>query len=120
MQTEKLTVEQAIEQGYTHFMEEQGERLEKFSSLDDFNNEYFKNKVCFLVDMSNPVHYSLSADAIRDIIADHVAGQEDMVDDDDKLYNIAHEHDYSQLAEELNKKFETKKYYVTTTIQVVF
>lgn len=120
MRTEKLTVEQAIEKGYTHFIEEEGERLEKFSSLDDFNKEYFKTKVCFLVDMSAPYHYSLSADAIRDIIADHVSGQEDVVDDDDKLYNIAHEHDYSQLAEELNKKFETQKYYVTTTIQVVF
>ena len=84
MTTEKLTVEQAIEKGYTHFIEEEGERLEKFSSLDDFNKERFKTKICFLVDMSAPYHYSLSADAIRDIIADHVAGQEDVIDDDDK------------------------------------
>lgn len=117
---EILTLAEAIEKGHTHFIEEEGERLEEFAKLDEFNKEYFKTKKCFIVDMQNPQHYSISADTIKDLISDYVAGQEEVADEDENLFNVANEHDYSKVAEELNEKFKQYKYYALTTTQVIF
>jgi hypothetical protein len=117
---EILTLEEAIKKGHTHFIEEEGERLEEFAQLDDFNKEYFKTKRCFIVDMQNPQHYSISAEKIKELITDYVAGQEEVADEDENLFNVADQHDYSKLADELNEKFKEYKYYALTTTQVIF
>ena len=119
-QIETLTMEQAIERGYTHFVEEEGEKVIKFSSVTEDDKEYYRKYKCYIVDMNQPKHYSISADAIKDLVVDCVAGQEEMADEDDKLVNIAFAQDYSKLAEELNAKFSEIKYYEPIDIEVTF
>jgi len=118
--TETLTMEQAIERGYTHFVKEEGEIVIAFSSITNDERVEYKEGIYFIVDMKNPLHYSIDADVIKDLIADHVSGQEEMADEEDKLYDIAHEHDYSKLADELNEKFKKHKYYEPLDILVTF
>lgn len=119
--TETLTMEQAIEQGYTHFVEEEGESIIKFSDMQN-DRDFYKgaSPKYFLVDNKNPIQYNISADTIKDLITDYVNGQEEMFDEDDKLGSIAQEHDYSKLANELNVKFSEVKFYEPLDIQVVF
>lgn len=116
---ETITMEEAIAKGYTHFVEEEGEMAMKFSSVNEADRQYYKGKKCFVVDRENPLHYTISADTIKDMIADHVSEQDEVSDMQDDLYNIASEHDYSKLADELNEKFSKHKYWEPLDIQVI-
>ena len=120
IQTETMTMEQAIEKGYTHFVQEQGTSVIKFSSINEENIKYYKEGKYFLVDMETIKYYSIDVDTIKDLIADYVSGQEEVADENDNLYNIAAEHDYSKIAEELNEKFKKQKYYEALDIHVTF
>lgn len=112
-------MEQAIEKGYTHFIEEDGTRLEKFSEVNDENRKYY-DKVYFVVDMETPMHYQLSADEIKDIITDHVGEQTEFGDEDGKLCDVVSDADFTALANELNQKFKAHKFYMPLEIQVTF
>ena len=115
-----LTMEQAIEKGYTHFVEEEGEKVIKFSSIDEIDKEYYRKYKCYIVDMNQPKHYSINADTIKELVVDYVNGQEEMADEEEKLAKIASEQDYSKIAEELNEKFSKIKYYEPIDIEVTF
>jgi len=117
--TEVITIEEAIAKGYTHFVEEEGEKAMKFSSIAPSDRQYYKGKKCFVVDEKSPIFYSISADTIKELISEHVSEQDEMSDIQDDLYNIAAEHDYSKLAEELNEKFKKHKFWEPTDIQVI-
>ena len=118
--TETLTMEQAIENGYTHFIEEEGESIVKFSSIKEEDRQYFREKKYFIVDMKTPLNYTISADTIKELISEYVGKQDEMADEDEKLFAIADEQDYSKLAEELNAKFSAVKYYKPSEIEVTF
>lgn len=115
-----LTMEEAIAKGYTHFVEKEGERVIKFSSIKEDDRQYYKEGKYFIVDMETPLHYTIDAGTIKDLISDYVSGQEEMADENDVLGEIASSHDYSKLAEELNAKFEKHKYYEPLEIEVTF
>lgn len=117
---ETLTMEQAIAKGYTHFMEEEGEYVKKFSSIKDDDREYYKTSKCYIMDMKTPLHYTIDSDTIKELISEHVAEQDMVADEDDKLYLIASSHDYSELAKELNEKFKKHEYFEPMDIQVTF
>lgn len=117
---ETLTMEEAITKGYTHFIEEEGEKLIKFSSIKEEDKQYYKNKKYFIVDMETPLYYTIDADTIKDLISDYVSEQDEFSDENDNLGTIAYSHDYSKLAEELNTKFEKHKYYRASDIEVIF
>jgi len=118
--TETLTMEQAIENGYTHFIEEEGESIVKFSSIKEEDRQYFREKKYFIVDMKTPLNYTISADTIKELISEYVGKLDEMADEDEKLFAIADEQDYSKLAEELNAKFSAVKYYKPSEIEVTF
>jgi hypothetical protein len=117
---EKLTMEQAIEKGYKHFVEEEGENVIAFKKINEHNREYYKEGNYYLVDMNAPIHYSLTEDEIRDLLIDHVAAQDTMADEDDKLATIVAGHDFKQLTDDLNEKFKTCNFYEPTDIPVTF
>lgn len=116
---ETITIEEAIAKGYTHFGEEESESIFELSSVTESDRQYYKGKKCFIIDRENPVYYSIDADTIKDMIADHVSEQDEVSDTSDDLYNIASEHDYSKLADEPNEKFKKHKYWETLDIQVI-
>ncbi len=122
MQTkiETLTKEEAITKGYTHFVEEEGDRVVNLTSITEEDCQYYRDKKCYIVDMNSPMHYTISADTIKELISEHVSGQEEMVDEDDKLFTITETHDYSTLSNELNAKFAAYKYYEPCDILVTF
>ena len=117
---EQITKQKAIELGYTHFCEEGGDALLKLSDVIDENKSEFKNVKCFLVDMENPNHYKITAEVIRDLVSDYIGDDDEIADEDEKLYVIAHSHDYSKVAEELNEKFKAIDYFYPLDIEVTF
>ncbi len=117
---ETLTKEEAIAKGFTHFVEEEGEHIVKLDSVEEVDKEYYKERTCYIVDMTNPKSYCISPDEIKELISDHVAGQEEMADEDDKLVAITEAHDYSTIAAELNAKFASLFYYEPIDILVTF
>ena len=116
----KLTVLQAGEKGYTHFIEDGGETAVKFSDLAPDDVEYYKRNKCWAMDMITPKHYTISANDLKNIVTNFVEDQDEMADEDEKLTKITESHDYSFLAEELNKRFEAITYYAPTDIEIIF
>ncbi len=114
------TMEQAIEEGYTHFLELEGENLLKFRNINPNDRQYFKEGEYYLVDMKSPVHYSIDAKTISELISGHVEDQDEMGDENGKLFAIAEEHDYSEVAKQLNEKFSKVNFYEPTDIRVIF
>ena len=117
---ETITMEEAIARGYTDFVEEEGEQTVSFENLTEEDKEYYRTKKCYIVDLNTPKYYSIKPEAIKDIIMDYVERQEEMVDEDEKLCNICKEHDYSQLANELNENVKAHKFYEPIDILVTF
>lgn len=117
---EKITMQQAIEKGYTHFIEDGGERLIKFESIKPEDIEHFKESKFYIVDMQNPYYFTIHEDTIRDLISDYITGQDEVADNNDNLFNIVNDYDYSKLAHELNLKFSNHKYYKPLDIEIIF
>lgn len=117
---ETLTMEQAIERGFTHFVEEEGENCVQFSRITEENRKYYKDGKYYVVDMETPQHYKIDADTIKELITDYVSSQDEMSDEDGKLCTICEQHDYSDLANSLNEKFKAHKFFEPTDILVTF
>ncbi len=119
--TETLTMEDAIAKGYTHFTEkEEGTKVIAFKKITENDRQYYKNNKYCVVDMNDPIHYTIDADTIKDLIIDYVANQDQMADEDDKLCTICEAQNYTQLANELNEKFKVCKFYEPLDIEVIF
>jgi len=117
---ETITIEQAIERGFTHFVEEEGENVIPFKRITEDQRKYYKDGKYYIVDMTEPMHYRIDADTIKELISDYVSEQDTCADEDGKLIDICQEHDYSQLANELNEKFKVHKYFEPIDILVTF
>lgn len=118
--TETLTMDEAIAKGYTHFIEFEGESLLKFKNIRPEDRQYFKEGEYYLIEMDKPIHYSIDANTIAEIISEHVSRQDEMGDENDKLFTIAEEHDYSEVAKQLNEKFAKVNFYEPSDIRVTF
>lgn len=117
---EKITLEQALEKGYTHFVEEEGEHIIKLSSITPNERQYYKEGKYFIVDMNSEMYYTISADTIMELIQDYVDRQEEVSDEDGWLSQQVSDVDFSEIAKQLNEKFSKKKWYAETLEEIIF
>lgn len=113
-------MEEAIERGYTDFIEEEGEKMEKFSNILNVEREWYKEKRYFIIDKENPLHYSIDNESIKELLSEMVADQSDFNDENEDLAEVVLAYDFTKVAEELNEKFKAFKYYEPLDIEVVF
>lgn len=119
--SEKLTVKEAIEQGYTHFGFADQEFQHLLSIATDLNVSTFKKKVC-LFGKEPSSCASISREEIADMLADHMSSSvgEDTGDDDtDDIYDIIIKLDFGPCAEMINSALSHKKYYSLTKIELI-
>lgn len=118
---EQITLREALDRGYTHFVEDEAEKLTKFSQLHPEDIQYYKGTVCWIVEMDKPNHFSIDAEDISEVIKDHIIeGQEQFWDENEGLHDIVDSFDFSKVADELNEKFKAVKFYEPSDIQVIF
>jgi len=114
----KLTPQQAIEQGYTHFTIDQTDIFETLDSFIEFGRpESYPDNKLFLLD-KNKTAFSISAETIHSLLQDHIENQEDYYCEDDSLSDELAEADFEKIAELVNVGF-TKRFMFPTDIELV-
>lgn len=120
---EKLTVKEAIEQGYTHCGYDTGEwqHVRDITKLDpdDFSNEYRRLVLCD----PRPSYTGISADDIREVLAERVQNirQDETADDTDNCSDAVNEMEltpFRVLADAINEKLKSEPYYTLTDIEL--
>lgn len=121
----KLTVKEALEQGYTKcgYANESWQSVLDISELTelDFNRIHRSHLVLFSKDEYHP---SISAEQIKDLIADTVSDThgQDTGDDTDNVYDTLQAIELSQfesLVNHINEKLSEHVYWKGTDIQLI-
>ena len=114
---DKLTPQQAIEQGYTHYTIDQTDIFGTIDSLIDFGRPdyYPKNKVVLLD--KNKTAFSISAETISGLLDDYISNQEEYFTEDDSLNDELAKADFEKIAELVNVGFK-KQFMFPTEIEL--
>lgn len=105
---DKLTPQQALEQGYTHYTIDQ---TEHYGRITDLLEPWFKDEIKegkFLVLEKEKHAFSISAETIHGLLQDYVTGQEEYYNEDDSLVDELAEADFDKIAELVNVGFEER------------
>jgi hypothetical protein len=109
---QKLTVSQALEQGYTYATLEDGEgRLVRLAECEPGQSYELVSK--------EGVPFAISNDTIQELVDDYLCNQDIVADEDGELNDIAAAIDYSEITKKLNEAFSVKKYYFGIGIMLI-
>lgn len=104
---DKLTIQQALEQGYTHYNVDQEEEVGTLEHLlENGVEEYNRGKKVILMSKTKTT-FSISADTIQGLLTDYVSGQEEFAMEDDTLHDELDVADFDKIAELVNVGFKT-------------
>lgn len=119
-ETLKLTVSEAIAEGYIFF----GYETDGFGTIhriEKMNEADFEIGPLFLAEKESYYSPSISAESISELLAEQLwssAGDE-TGDDTDDVYDIVKALDFTAVAEMINASLAHKKYYKLTKIQLI-
>lgn len=122
--TGKITVKEALAQGFEHFYEDGSERALDLKDYPDGPPKPPDQQVFWLI-AKEPIHYNLSAEEIKDAIMELPENQDQFADEDGDLCEIvdtlfvSHKYLFQQLSDALNEKFNKRGFLNPTSIQVV-
>lgn len=120
---EKLTVKEALEQGFTKCGYEAQEwqslwDVIDFSNSQEFDEHYNRKMVLFSKDAYHP---SIDADTIKDLLAEHIACNhaDESGDDTDNVEDSVRDLDFESTAKMINDRLQSVDYWKATNIQLV-
>jgi hypothetical protein len=127
MEERKMSIKDAIDAGYTHYLEEGDEKLLHLSdiTIDDALDMAAKIKegaTYWIVDMKNPIFFEITLNDVKESFSSLLESSEDISDDGGHLEDIVRKHDYSEfqpLLDALNNKMINDPYYRATDIELV-
>jgi len=119
---EKLTIKEALEQGYTMY----GVANKEWQHANEINDDVFKEVhrddwgdiVLFEQNSSCP---SIDKKYMAEMLADHISDNDsqECARDDDSVYKTVKEIDYTDIVAKINKELEQHKYWMLTTIKLI-
>lgn len=114
----KLTPQQAIEKGYTHFVEHEGEvarRLEKLISGEYYEWEVDPKKKHYIC--GKPQSFHISAGAIQDMLNDYLINQDEVNDENEVLFDELDKVDFDAIEKLVNVGF-TPRWFMPEDIEI--
>lgn len=116
----KLTVKEALEQGYVYFGQDKGE-YQHLHSIEGITDADFEFGPVMLAEKEPYYTPSVSGESIAELLADHIANWngDETGDDTDDVYDIVNALDFTTAANAINKALQNKKYYKLTSIQLI-
>lgn len=114
---ERLTIKEALEQGYTHFGYK-GLEYQTINELSDITDEDIERGVClFSKEYTTPT----CEEDIQTFVADHIQDNwsAETQDDTNDVYQAIMAIDLSDIAKRINNVLQDKKYYTLTDIELV-
>lgn len=117
----KITVAEAIAQGYVYFAENNGEfsHLHKIEGITESDFEF--HKPLFVAEKESYYAPSISAEEIAETMADIASNQchDETGDDTDDVYDIVKSLDFTNASDIINEALKHKKYYKLTDIELI-
>lgn len=114
----KMTPQQAIEQGYTHYTVDQTDIWHPIEHFSEYGRtDPYPFKKLLLLD-KNKTAFSISSETIKGLLEDHIDNQEDFYCEDGSMYNELDEADFEKIAELVNVGFK-KRFMFPTEIELV-
>lgn len=114
MNTEQITVDEAIKRGYKYCTPEYEEM--KLIPLSEVG--FFKDRYILVEQTTRP--YQISDSLISELVDDYLCNQDEVADDTGFLNDIAATIDYSDITKKLNGAFANKtNYYFPSNIRVI-
>lgn len=118
--SKKLTVKEAIDQGYIYFGQDKGE-FQHLHRIENISDADFEFGPIMLAEKDSYYTPSISSEEIAETLADIVYSQcgDETGDDTDEVYDIVKALDFTDAAERINNALVKKKYYKLTNIQLI-
>ncbi len=110
--TQKLTVKEAIEQGYKYC-------TKKWDEMSKVKIQDCKFDHCYLLIGKETVPYEISDTIISELVRQYLDEQEDVYDEYGKMSALASECNYTDITNQVNEKISAVKYLFTTDIQLI-
>lgn len=116
----KLTVKEALEQGYIYFAKDQGE-FQHLHRIEGITEADFEDGPQMLAEKDSYYTPAVSSEEIAETLADIVYSQcgDETGDDTDDVYDIVKSLDFTDAANRINEALKYKKYYKLTSIQLI-
>lgn len=115
---DKLTITQALEQGYTHYNVDQEEEVGKLKHLlENGVEEYNRGKKLVLLSRSLS-KFHISEDTIIELLTSHIDNQDQVFDESEKLYDELGEADFAKITELVNVGFK-ERFMFPTDIELI-
>ena len=124
MSKEKLTLKEAIQQGYTHY----GHEDQEWQTVNELHDDLFKDGDIEAGDLDSLVLFdkksrcpSVDPKRIGEILSGVIGDDdsEECMRDDDCVYDTVKELDFTETANMINKALEKHKYWMITNIKLV-
>lgn len=114
----KITTEEALNAGYTHYTIEQ---TEIYGTIEELINHgrpecYPNNRLIILG--KGKIAFSFTDEEIHDILQDYILNQDDLYCEDDELCDELAEADFKKIAELVNVGFK-KRFRLPTDIELI-
>lgn len=113
----KLTVKEALEQGYTHWAFESDEPYMR--KLSVIKPENFEDTTRPMLVNQKGYKFTVSPDAIIQLIVDMLVDQDEVADEDCELADLASEADATSLSNDINQRLAKKTFYDLTDIELI-
>jgi len=114
----KLTVKEALEQGYTKcaFANTDPIILMSIEKLhpDDWKKADQYRGILLAEKESYP--FTISAEKIKELVSDYLVNQDEVYDEDAELAELADEADYETIAADINQRMSKKRWWNMTDI----
>lgn len=116
----KLTVKEALKQGYAYFGKDQGE-FQHLHSIEVITEADFEDGPQMLAEKESYYSPSISPEEIAETLADIMSNQcgDETGDDTDDVYDTVKALDFTAAVNIINEALKHKKYYKLTTIQLI-
>lgn len=116
----KMTISEAIKEGYTHYAEEScfegnGGSVYSLSAVHNTDLKSYPFVLC----EKNTMDYQISDGLLYDLLSDHLECQEEVNDERGELIKLIADVDFGHITEIINEKLSKNKYYKSTNIQLV-
>lgn len=121
-EVEKLTVAEALAQGYVHCALGNGERWQILSNISDLKPIDFEMQLYswFIAD-KEAINPSIDEESIKDLVAEHIQCNwyDESGDDTEEVYNKVMTIDFKEITNVINEKLQSYCRYELTKIQLI-
>lgn len=121
-EVEKLTVAEALAQGYVHCALNNGDRWTVLSNISDLKPIDFDMQIYpWLIADKEGISPSIDEESIKDLVAEHIQCNwyDESGDDTEEVYNKVMTVDFKSITDAINEKLQPYLRYELTKIQLI-